>query len=244
MAKRNGRPITCRLCKIKFYKEEGDKPEWISLKLPCPNCNTIYCCLPKQERDLMQLQDKYYEDNRDTKYLGEMYKILYSYSRSLAFKNYGGIMNDEYHEEFAHEASFLLLTGYLKFDDFKIKKSFGGYLLKRFKQIKIDEMKNEISIHDVNEENKEYFQLESSIDLVVEEDKYQEKVLYLEKLMQVLRKSPYKVNRKDNLFRLIAVSQKILNEADPTLFKVYDNLPKDAYHKTLSNFRNLLISHI
>jgi hypothetical protein len=242
MSKRNGRPITCRVCKVKFYKSESEKPEWIKLKLPCPECETTYCCLPKQERDLMKLQDLYYAKNRDTQYIGQMYEILFPYARSMAFKVYGGIMNEEYHEEFAHEASILLLTGYYKFDDFKIEKSFGGYLLKRFLQIKIDEMKNEVSINEINDENKEYFQLESSIDLLQEENIVQEKIAFLNKIMSAVRTSHYKINKKDDLFRLIAVSQKIMNEAEPTIFKVYPNRPKDAYLKTMSQIRNLLLN--
>jgi hypothetical protein len=236
-----GRPITCGVCKSKFHKTtKKERIEWQDNKLICPNCGTKYSCLPKQERQLMELQDEYFE-TKNNDIIGKMYEILCPYAKSLAYKRFRSIMNEEYHEEFAHEASILLLQGYYKYADFRITVSFGAYLKRRFLQIPIDELKKNVSLNDLNEENKEYFQLESQIDLAKDDEVYLKRELLLNDIIKYIKnyntRSP-----QIKLYSIMSFLYTLQNNTLSTLLPKNEEYAK-AHNLFMAGLKGYLVSN-
>jgi len=127
-----GKPITCQLCNYKFSMIDPEKrKEWQESNFTCPSCGEDYVMLPETERILRRLQDSYFANNRDDKYLGEIYKILVSYSKSMLKKHFSNKLHDfegalDY---YAHTSSQLLTMRYLQKEDFSIAVSFGQFLM-------------------------------------------------------------------------------------------------------------------
>jgi len=129
-----GKPITCQLCNHKFSMIDPEKRrEWQESNFTCPSCGESYVMLPETERILRKLQDNYFADNRNDKYLEQMYTILISYSKSLLKKHFSNKLHDfegalDY---YAHTSSMLLTIRYKQKDDFIITVSFGQFLIKK-----------------------------------------------------------------------------------------------------------------
>jgi hypothetical protein len=238
-----GRPITCGICKTKFHKKsDKERKIWRENKLECPSCGAKYSCLPKQERQLMILQDEYF-DKKDNNLIGEMYKILYPYAKSLAYKKFRGVMNDEYHEEFAHEASILLLQGYYKYaDSFRITTSFGGYLQHRFLQIPIDEMKTEVSLNDLNDDNKEYFQLESPIDLAKDDELTLKRSILLEDMLSFM-KSYRPQLPQIKMYSLLNFLYSLQNNSNVVMIPAKNKLFLESYDAFTNKIKKILVDN-
>jgi len=133
-----GKPIICKNCKekITFHSPE-EKLVWQKSRLPCPHCDTLYAPLPRTERSLMILQDRFFEGNYPSMYLSKIYEVLCSYAQSLIKKKFRKYVRDEM-EDCAHKASAYVIEEYCKprknGRPFRIKKSFASYLELKIKQ--------------------------------------------------------------------------------------------------------------
>jgi hypothetical protein len=130
----------------------------------------------------MSLQDQFFSSNRDSKYLGKMYEILIPYSKSLAFKNWGKLMDEENHFEYVHTAIYHLITSYLKRVDFRISSSFANYVKKRFLQVEIPELTKNISINDKKGSDDEFIQIETPVNIKTEIELVSENIDVLNKI--------------------------------------------------------------
>jgi len=192
-----GRPITCKICKHKFYKTDSQKKYWKKNKYSCPSCKSTYCCFPPTEKELMTLQDSFFASNRDSKYLGKMYEILIPYSKSLAFKNWGKLMDEDNHFEYVHTAIYHLIISYLKRTDFKISSSFANYVKKRFLQVEIPELTKNISINDKKGSDEEFIQIESPSNIKTEIEFISENIEILDKIEFYLKNIDSKYKLKE-----------------------------------------------
>lgn len=175
-----GRLSTCRICNHKFRILQEDRQKWQIGKLYCPSCNELYCVLPDTERQLRILQDKFFESNRQEKYMTQMYKILLPYTKSLLLKSFpAAIKSNEEADEKSHQAVSYLIEEYYAKPMYKIDISFGGMILYKIKQAlygKAEQQEDAISLdfqfEDGNQveyedkKNKLYEQIEN------EHDKY------------------------------------------------------------------------
>lgn len=134
--KKKGKPLKCKLCGHTFRFSAKDRASWTEDKMKCPSCNVEYSVLPKTERILRQIQDKYKDSGRkDLKYIHQIYEILISYSRSLILKKYSNVVIDpeslDYH---SHCSSVYLIERYFKNPEFEVNISFAGFLMHKIKE--------------------------------------------------------------------------------------------------------------
>jgi len=151
-----GRYVTCRYCGKKFkFKTKLEKEHWHIKRKRCIYCNVTYCSLPKTEKILMDLQDKFLR-KRDENYITEMYHILLAYAESLFKKRFSSIMlkNVGLSNYYLENAVSLLIEEYYAKKDFKIHSSFGGYL--RFKLQQAITGKAEFDKRDINNISLDY----------------------------------------------------------------------------------------
>lgn len=230
-----GRPISCKICKHKFYKTELQKVYWKKNKYSCPSCKNTYCCFPPTEKELMNLQDQYFSSERDSKYLGKMYEILMPYSKSLAFKNWGKLMDEENHFEYVHTAIYHLITSYLKRSDFKISSSFANYVKKRFLQVEIPELTKNISINDKKGTDDEFIQIEAPVNVRTEIELVSDNIDILNKLEDYLKGIDYK-----NKLTYYLVFYNYLLEHTPTTIPILgEKESKDILNKLLYDIREI-----
>lgn len=114
----------CSVCE-KIHVYEGDVPS----PFRC-SCGTIRWDKPLMEAQLFTLQEKYLE-NRDNKILGEMYKILFKYSKNMIWsrvKNKYSMSEDKI-ESKAQDASTAIIQYYLTKPYFMVNESFGSYVV-------------------------------------------------------------------------------------------------------------------
>ena len=136
----------CRHCgkSIEYY--HGDKP------LVCPYCNESDFIKPETETDLFLFQKQWLRTG-DSKYIGEMYKILVPYARSMIKKMLNGICiyNEDQLLEKATDATTQLLEYYFTKPGFTIESSFMGYLVRPIQYVlynaKLKRNEENISIH-------------------------------------------------------------------------------------------------
>lgn len=192
-----GRPITCKICKHKFTKTDIQKKYWKKTKYSCPSCKNSYCCFPPTEKELMTLQDMYFDSERDNKYLDKMYEVLLPYAKSLAFKNWGKLMDEENHFEYVHTAIYHLITSYLKRNTFRISSSFANYIKKRFLQVEIPELTKNISINDKRGNDEEFIQIESPSNIKTEVEFLSENFEVIDKIESYFNNKtlPYNLTR-------------------------------------------------
>lgn len=230
-----GRPITCKICKHKFTKTDIQKKYWKKVKYSCPSCKNSYCCFPPTEKELMTLQDMYFESNRDNKYLDKMYEVLLPYAKSLAFKNWGKLMDEENHFEYVHTAIYHLITSYLKRNTFKISSSFANYIKKRFLQVEIPELTKNISINDKRGNDEEFIQIEAPSNLKTEVEYVSENIEILDKIHAYLMSS----TAQYNLVRLL-IFYNYLRENKPThIYSIGETECENILNLTLKDIRDL-----
>jgi hypothetical protein len=133
---RKGRFTTCKICKNKFHIKKNNKQKWVDSKYECPVCKQIYCILPETERQLRILENKFLESNKDEKYLNEMYKIFYPYTKSLLLKHFNKAVtcpeDIKYYVDTA--LSYFIEEYYYKKIDYRTEFSFAPLLLFKLKQ--------------------------------------------------------------------------------------------------------------
>jgi hypothetical protein len=241
-SKRRGKPVTCRQCKHRFYVLQADnKAAWMKAKLPCPSCKTIYSCLPLQEKQLRILQDSYFDSNRDSFYLGEMYKILYPYTKSLVFKHYGRIMDDEEQDEFTTTAVYLLINSYYKFESFRIDLSFGGYLKCRFLQIPFTATTDADSFDDITNNSLNEYSSRTTKQYDLNEP--DEDTILFNLSHNIKNKIQNdRVNNNFNLDRLLLINDFLVSKE--TSYKKYGRSLKGMNKKLFTNSMILFKNHI
>lgn len=264
-----GKPITCQLCNHKFSMVDPEKRrEWQESNFTCPNCGEDYIMLPETERILRRLQDKYFEENRNNKYLSEIYKILLSYSKSLLKKHFSNKLHDfegalDY---YAHTSSMLLVSRYLQKNDFIITVSFGQFLIKKiyeaifgkfehsfFGEVNIGKNKQgEIikgsvdTINFVFEDGSEVDyedKKRSSLDVIEEKEDKKNLCLFLCQIIFNIKEKCY--SKSENFARLMAVEHHLTQSelwAD-RLFESYGREGKELYMETLNLIKTHLIQN-
>jgi len=102
----------------------------------CPNCGKEGYIKPYTETQLFLLQ-KLYIENRDQQYLGDMYLIMYDYSKSILKKLLPASFTYNYSdlETKAHDAVIIIIQLYLEKKEFKIENSFAGYIEFKVKEV-------------------------------------------------------------------------------------------------------------
>ena len=230
-----GRPITCKICNHKFYKTDIQKKYWKKNKYSCPSCKSSYCCFPPTEKELMILQDQFFDSGRDSKYLGKMYEILIPYSKSLAFKNWGKLMDEENHFEYVHTAIYHLITSYLKRETFRISSSFANYVKKRFLQVEIPELTKNISINDKRGMDEEFIQIEAPSNIKTEVETISDNDEILEKIVTYFVEPPQKYNLNRSY-----IFYNYLVEGETTKLPSYtENQSKEILNNILYDVRTL-----
>ena len=146
-----GRLTTCKICKHKFRIKKEDKEKWREKKFNCPNCGEIYCILPKTERKLRILQDKFFESGRKESYMTEIYKVLLPYTKSLLLKSFPSAVQSNEHADYitSQAVSYLIEEFYAK-ENYKIEISFGAMVLYKLKQAlygKMEKQEEAISLN-------------------------------------------------------------------------------------------------
>lgn len=135
--------------------------------MSCPNCGQVYCSLPPTERKLMKLQDAYYENNKNEKYMTLLIQEMISYTEGLIKKRYSQYIKTEDILYFAQNAVSFIIEEYLKADhEYRIYASFGGFLNRKIRQAifgKNEKLHEDISIdwnfhddHQVHYEDKNF----------------------------------------------------------------------------------------
>lgn len=134
--KTKGNFITCKICSKKWkFGHLEDRVEWKDTKYVCPFCGISYCILPENERELRCLQDVYLENGKKQRDLTKLFYELVKYAESLIKKKYGGhpVVKTQDINIFARDAVSLLMEKYSN-PDFKIKISFGGFLIHKIRE--------------------------------------------------------------------------------------------------------------
>lgn len=264
-----GKPITCQLCNYKFSMIDPEKrKEWQESNFTCPSCGESYVMLPETERVLRKLQDNYFENNRDDRYLSDMYKVLLSYGKSMLKKHFSNRLYDfegalDY---YAHTSSMLLVIRYKQKEDFIITVSFGQFLIKKMYESIFGKMEHsffgEVSIGKDKQGNK----IKGSVDTlnyifedgseVDYEDKNKSVIhhieevedrrslcLFLCQLIFDMRQKCY--SRSENYARLLAVEH-FLTQGDfytDKLFELYGKEGKEAYDETMAIVKDFLMKN-
>ena len=134
--KMKGKFITCKLCnkKFKFISSEV-KLSWKEVNYICPFCKEEYCILPETERVLRKIQDLYFTENRNDKYMTQMFYILVDYSKSLIKKMFGSKRSFLVGQidTIATDSVSLLIEKYTD-PNFEIQTSFAGFLVFKIKE--------------------------------------------------------------------------------------------------------------
>ena len=113
----------CAYCGKRIIFTKNTKPK------KCSHCGKKEWVKPETEIKLFELQRQYL-DTRDNNILGQMYIIIKDYTESIIKKIVSGKFKYDMNwlEEKAHDATNRLLEYYMNKPQFKVEKSFGGYL--------------------------------------------------------------------------------------------------------------------
>ena len=262
-----GKPITCQLCGYKFSMIDPEKrKEWHESNFTCPSCGEDYVMLPETERVLRKIQDKYFAEGRDDKYLSEMYVILISYSKSMLKKHFSNRLHDfegalDY---YAHTSAQLLVMRYKQKDDFIITVSFGQFLIKKIYEAVFGKMEHSFfgevnigkdkkgnmlkgTVDTLNYEFKdgsivEYEDTKKSvIDNIEETEDKRNLCIFLCQLIYNVREKCY--SKGENYARLMAVDSHLTKNSSyaDKLFEVYGNEGRETYSATMDLVKECLI---
>lgn len=131
-----GRFIECKICNHKFrHSNDDERNLWQQNKYVCPNCGQTYCNKPKTEIKLFCLQDKFFESNKDEKYLNDIYRLLMLYSKSLFLKTFRKIvLHPDDLQYYLENAVSIFIEEFYYAKEKPILISFGGMLILKLKQ--------------------------------------------------------------------------------------------------------------
>jgi len=120
----------CVYCTKEVQYFHGKKPQ------VCPHCGASDYIKPPTETKLFLIQNEYLKD-RSSEYLSELFVILKAYATSIIKKNLPKdfIYHYDKLDEKAQDAATLFIEYYLVYPDFKVEKSFGGYLQWKVKEV-------------------------------------------------------------------------------------------------------------
>ena len=255
---KRGRPIECRYCGAKFKiinKEE--RKQWIENLFPCPSCNILYSYMTEIEKQLQIIQAKFKNNNKDEKYLKEMFDVLVVYAESIIKKHY---INEIYDKSllstYAKSAASLLIeSDFYKKENFSINSSFGSRLQKKCIQAlrSKKESYERISIDDSLDyifQDGNYIEHEDkSTNEFIKIEQQEEKILLLQKICKMIFEfENYCESQFENYVRLINILNYLRGgeRAIDNFFEVYGRYGKYKTLQSLSmikkeiNERNIL----
>ena len=135
--KAKGNWITCKYCSSQFkFPQDTDRVTWRGELFPCPFCHISYCILPERERGLRVVQDSYFDNDRNPKYMRELFTLMVEYAEGLIKKTFVSKETTYLQEDinvYARDAVSLLMEKYAD-PDFRITVSFGGFLGYKIKE--------------------------------------------------------------------------------------------------------------
>ena len=232
--------IECQICKCRFKIEKEDKEKWENNKLICPLCKGTYCVMPESERKLMTIQDKFIAENRNEKYLTEMYPILCPYAESLIKKHYSQAINST--EELQYSAQYtvsFVIENYVRKTDFFIRSSFGSYMLHRIRQVlygKPEQLIEDVSINYEFEDDNAPSYEDKTYNYIEKIEENENKRLLCSHLLGLLFGiEEYCANPLDDYMRLIALDIYFTKgeNAVSTFFKSFGYHGKMAYSDSI-----------
>lgn len=258
--KLKGKPFTCRVCKYKFKLKSDDRKSYFVEKEKCPSCGTKWCSKPQTERDLLQLQDDFYENNKSEEIATKMYNHLRPYAKSLIYKSFiNSVENEQDVEYHSHQAASYLMEEFYKsrnkkhIDDYRqfyVFGSFAGFLVRKI-QLSIfgkhEYRVGDVSLDEENDEKKKIYQIEdhknNSIDKVINESDSVNLLKYMEKLLFSLDR--YCDDKYENVMRLLALRNFLGKgeKASDKLFSVYNRKGKIMFQKTMEIMKSELIKN-
>jgi len=218
---------TCAYCGNIVEYFHGGRPEI------CPACGEDDYIKPVTETRLFLLQREYFDRNRDPEVLSSLYILMVEYAKSLVKKTLPKTFT--YHfdrvEEKAADAASLIISLYLEKPDFKIEKSFAGFLKTKIKQVlwnkKLQNEEDHESIYDtVNDDiDKEILQLPNVLKFETIFPHYSdyrqrehEKEELLKGIRSIIEKISETVEKEYNkyymLLTLIGIYQYIINQGN------------------------------
>ncbi len=121
----------CPVCSFTTSWISGIHPK----KCLNPNCSLPSLIFaPKSEIKLMLLQQEYLKD-RNPAVMEKMYNILILYSKSMIFKNIHYCFSAPMLAEKSHDTAVAVLEPFLRNSDYRVKKSWGGLIFHKVRQV-------------------------------------------------------------------------------------------------------------
>ena len=235
-----GRKATCRKCKFKFKIQKEDKKAWADDSRKCPACGEYFCDLPETDKQLMILQNAYYDSDKSKSIFDQMILIFYDYAEGKILQSHSSVLTyDGALEYYTQNAVSLFLEYYLKNPEFRVTDSFGGLINKKILQSCYGKkeydpaMKNGLSMDYTMEDGSkvEYADLRKTVSEEIEEDDHRN-ILVQTILSYIFGIEEY-CNSTDNFIRLINLLSYL--EGNDTYFdKFFQSYGKDGKEITLA----------
>lgn len=184
--------ITCNTCNHKYLKIQD-----VHSPVRCPECKELYWRRPIVEKQLMDLQDKYFKDRSNNKPFQEMIIIIEQLLHNLIaskLKSSAVYLEEEKRHDLVMDSLLTFMEKYNKNPDFKITGSFIGYL----KDLVLNPL--------YNPKKKKREQLECSLSTPLKKDKN----LYIYHLLEVVEgmfgSEEYILNKFQEDYQIEAIS--------------------------------------
>jgi hypothetical protein len=132
-----GRYKTCTSCGFKFKFQTKDEIHlWKKSNYECPSCAVQFCSIHETDRKLLALQEKYFKSGRNDKYIGEMYPILYDYTKSIILKSFRPLIENEEHlNDLIQTVISVFIETYYFLKPGGVNYSFGGLLFHKVREV-------------------------------------------------------------------------------------------------------------
>jgi hypothetical protein len=247
--KLKGKPFTCRVCNFKFKLKLEDRKSYFVEKEKCPSCGTKWCSKPNTERELLQLQDDFYENNKSEAIATKMYNHLRPYAKSLIYKSFINAVESEQDVEYhSHQAASYLMEEFYKnrnkkhIDDYRqfyVFGSFAGFLVRKI-QLSIfgkhEYQVGDVSLDEENDEKKKIYQIEdeknNQIDKVINDSDSLNLLRYMEKLLFSIDK--YCDDKHENVMRLLAI-RNFLSKGEKSSDRLFNVMGRKGKHMFLKS---------
>jgi len=236
------KPKTCKACKYEFHIAPEYMKKWRNYLMVCPRCLETFCVMkPETERTLQRLQYRYCGSSGrvQQKIYDELYIILLSYCQSLIKKHYSNLITDSYFlEEKSIDAVHFLLEEFLKYKNYRITISFGGFLQYKIKQVIFGKIYHDTAPVSLNFEMDDgnQIQYEDKKDLLKDIEHHEDKNLTAEYCSNlIINYAQHCEDKRENFLRLIAFKfflafgEKIADN----FFRVFGRYGKQRYEETI-----------
>lgn len=239
-----GRYKTCTSCGYQFkFKTQEEKIEWKINNFKCPDCKIEYCSIHETDRKLLAIQKKYFESNRNEKYITEMYPILYDYAKSIILKRFRKLIISQSHLNDCIQSSITLFIEAYYFNKTDgVKYSFGGLLFYKVQEYILTEHKKlpkgieEISL-DYQFEDGNFIEYEDTKNVYSSIENEQNKQLICRYICNLLFAMKEKCeSSKENFMRLQALYLYLIkgDNYKNKFFEIYKREGKYIFEETLA----------